>query len=326
MPRPNVPWFRKDRSSWFVNIDGKRFNLGREKEAAFKEFHRLKSLETPKPVEPSPDSIIAVELFDKFLMWVSTNRAAGTYSWYQKHIQSFIDSLPNQRIAAEAVKPLHVTEWLKPGWSKSYSRGAMIAVQRAFRWGVQQGYISRELRLEKPSAERRDNCPTQADFDAIRKLASDDAFRDLLDFAWNSGARPQEIIALEPKHFKGDRLEFSARESKGKKRQRVIYLNEVATNLVKDKKGERLFLNRIGKPWTIFSIDCRFKRIAKRTGKKFALYDFRHGFCDRMLRAGLDHITVAHLMGHTNAAMVARVYSHIGGNDAYLLAKLRSVS
>jgi integrase len=51
---------------------------------------------------------------------------------------------------------------------------------------------------------------------------------------------------------------------------------------------------------------------------KFAAYDFRHGFCQRLLESGADHLTVAALMGHADGKMVASVYSHMGTADDHL--------
>ena len=45
-----------------------------------------------------------------------------------------------------------------------------------------------------------------------------------------------------------------------------------------------------------------------------------------MLQSGLDHLTVAELAGHRDASMVARVYSHIGEKNDYLLEQLKRAS
>ncbi len=41
MPRDPKPWFRKDRDAWFVTINGRRYNLGPERDAAHDRFHEL---------------------------------------------------------------------------------------------------------------------------------------------------------------------------------------------------------------------------------------------------------------------------------------------
>ena len=80
----------------------------------------------------------------------------------------------------------------------------------------------------------------------------------------------------------------------------------------------KVFENADGNPWTADAVNCRFQRL-KRTHRlaEFA-YALRHGFCQRKLEAGVDHLTVAELMGHANGAMVATVYSHLGQADDHL--------
>ena len=330
MPRPNKMWYRKERDSWFVTIAGKRHNLGRDKDAATKRFHQL--MAGNSPAEANSTSIMAIELMDKYLLWCKDNREPGTFDWYTKHLQAFLDSLPNQSIEAMQLKPYHVYDATKKTWSASYKRGFMVAVQRAFNWAVKQGYINTNpLRfLEKPTATRRDNCPTEKDYKKLVSLVKD-GFKNILVFAWESGARPQEISGLRVRHVESDRIVLAVEESKGKKEKRAIYLTEKAAKLlaklIKGRdKDEFVFLNTRGNPWNPHSIANRLDRLAKKTGHKFALYDFRHAFATRMLEAGLDHMTVAKLLGHKDASMLARHYSHIGQKNNYLLNQLRKVS
>jgi integrase len=51
---------------------------------------------------------------------------------------------------------------------------------------------------------------------------------------------------------------------------------------------------------------------------KFACYDLRHGFANRLLVNGIDHVTVAALMGHADGTQVARTYQHIDKRQDYL--------
>ena len=44
----------------------------------------------------------------------------------------------------------------------------------------------------------------------------------------------------------------------------------------------------------------------------------RHSFATRLLDAGTDALTVSALLGHADGAMLARVYSHLSKNGAYL--------
>ena len=63
---------------------------------------------------------------------------------------------------------------------------------------------------------------------------SDRQFADIVVFMLFTGARPQESRVVEARHYDKahNRLVFSRYESKGEKRQRVIYLNDTAQEIV----------------------------------------------------------------------------------------------
>jgi site-specific recombinase XerD len=87
-----------------------------------------------------------------------------------------------------------------------------------------------------------------------------------------------------------------------------------------------IFTNEDGNPWTVDAVNCRFGRLKKRLGVRYASYSIRHGFCQRMLESGADHLAVAELMGHVNGQMVATTYSHMNRADAHLDEALRKGS
>ena len=62
----------------------------------------------------------------------------------------------------------------------------------------------------------------------------------------------------------------------------------------------------------------RIAELAREHGTKWCLYHFRHSFATRMLEAGTDALTVSALLGHADGAMLAKVYSHLSRNGAYL--------
>lgn len=64
-------------------------------------------------------------------------------------------------------------------------------------------------------------------------------------------------------------------------------------------------------------------RLARQHVKRFACYDLRHGFAQRMLENGVNHLAVAELMGHTTGRMVAETYSHMNRATAHLKEALR---
>ena len=80
--------------------------------------------------------------------------------------------------------------------------------------------------------------------------------------------------------------------------------------------------NADGLAWATSAVNCRFCRLKGKLGTKYALYSIRHGFATRKLEAGLDSITVAALMGHSDSAMLNRMYSHVSDHHGYLRDQL----
>ncbi len=337
MARSPKPWWREDRQSWFVTIEGKRYNLGPNDGQADREFHRLMSLPSAARIPLASTAAAGptvADLFDRYLDWAHKHRAPRTYDWYQAHIQSFTNSLPAPAdMPATDLRPYHVVEWLDrhPTWGPNYRRGAMIAIQRPFNWAAKLGYISTSpiAYLEKPQATRREQVVTVEEWEAIRDhYAEGDCFRDLLEFAWETGCRPQEVKNLEARHVElvKHRVVFPAAEAKGKKRIRVIYLTERAAAIIRKLLSQRptglLFVNARGRRWTRASMSCRFGRLKKHLGVKYCAYVLRHGFATRKLEQGIDHLTVAALMGHADATMLSKVYSHLGDRHDHLHEQL----
>ena len=111
------PFYRQNRDTWFVWIDGQQERLGKgisEEEAWTKYQELLSALENE---EIKPDTPVTVVL-DSFLDWVTANRAERTYDWYVMFLSDFAKSIKNLQI--RALKPHHVEKW-----SRQYSSNSM---------------------------------------------------------------------------------------------------------------------------------------------------------------------------------------------------------
>lgn len=214
----------------------------------------------------------------------------------------------------------------RPTWGANQKRGAVIAVTRPFAWAAKLGHLDRNpvAGTVKPKAERREHHTSPEAFARLLGCyRPGDPFRDYLEFLWETGCRPQEARQLEPRHYVSAKRLFALppTEAKGKRRWRLIRLTDRAAAIVERRlatRPARVFENEDGNPWTADAVSCRFQRL-KRRGKatEFA-YALRHGFATRKLEAGVDHLTVAELMGHANGQMVATVYAHLNKADDHL--------
>lgn len=340
------PWFRAARNAWFVTLRGRQVFLAEHPADAPRprksrgrwnappvvvaRFHELLAARPPAPPAAAAGGPSVAEVVEKFLDWCQRHRAPGTYAWYRERLQDFVDSLDDPaRMPAPDLRPFHVTEWVDahPAWGDTVRRGAIVAVQRPFNWAAKLGYIadSPVRNVEKPRARRREAAVTPADWARIRDhFPEGDPFRTLLEFCWHSGCRPQEARAIEARHVApgGRAVLFPPDEAKGKTRWRRILLEGRSLAIVEQLAAERpegpLFVNAAGTPWNRHTIGHRFGRLEKHLGVRFCQYAFRHGFCQRLLEGGTDHLTVAELMGHANGQMVAAVYSHLNRADAHL--------
>jgi integrase/recombinase XerC len=324
------PWFRPNRGVWYVQVDGKQVNLGPDRDRAMEAYHAL--MAEPRGGPKALDSGSLVELVDLFLDWCQKHRAPRTYDWYRERCQSFVSHPGVAALRVEQLKPLHLQQWADAkAWSGGMRRGAMTAVQRSMNWAAKMGHIklSPVAHVEKPPQGQRELVITPDRFAEILARYDDEPFRNLLHLAWETGARPQELLRVEARDvdLDGGRWMFTVKQSKGKKRARVVQLTdralEICRPLVKKYPTGPILRNVDGKPWTPFAVNCRFERLRKKLGVKYCLYTFRHSFCQRGLKNGVDPVTLANLMGHVDATMIARVYSHVAQDQAYLKDSLR---
>ena len=64
-------------------------------------------------------------------------------------------------------------------------------------------------------------------------------------------------------------------------------------------------------------------RLAASLVPRYSLYAFRHSFATHALERGVDSVTVAVLMGHSDPSMLAKVYQHLTQNPAFLLEQAK---
>ena len=274
MPHFPKPFFRAPRGLWYVQVDGRQVNLGSDRDEAFRQYHDLMARGRDQLKAPAGDLVVAI--LDAFLGWCQKHRAPRTYDWYRDYLQSFARSIPRD-LVVERLRPIHVQQWVdaQPGW-RSGKRGAITAVQRAFNWAAKMGLIAASpvRHVEKPRAGRRDVVVTPEEYDWILGQVKDEQFRDLLVVCWETGCRPQEILAVAARHVQldGGRWVFPPDEAKGKKSHRVVYLTDralaITRRLTALQPDGPLFRNTDGKPWHPYALNCRFARLRLTHGRQ----------------------------------------------------------
>ena len=318
----NEPWFREFDGWWYVYVrkNGKRRQVklaqGKDNKAEAYECWVALRHGAPVPTTVAPQSVVA--LLDLFLDHCSRNLAPASYDLYRGFLQTFCSSTGNLTLAE--LKPLHVTAWLDahPAWSPSTRNCAVRSVRRGFNWLTDEGHIDRSpvKSVKAPRAETREVLVDEATFGNIMSHTRDGNFRDFLTFVRHSGCRPQEAVKLEAHHVELSlrRIVFPTSQAKGKRAPRVIYLDdtalEIVERLVRLHPTGTIFRNRRGGAWNKNSVRCRFRRLKDKVGGQYCTYHLRHTFATDALQK-LDPITVAVLMGHSDATTLARTYQHL---------------
>jgi len=275
------PFCRPKKNRWYVEIDGKQVNLGPDEAQARVRWHQVMAGTPAMPNTPGEPQtgVLACRVIDLFIGWSHKHRPGRTAEWYQNHLQSFLDSLPDAAtLTVDHLRRLHVTNWVDahPTWGSNHKRGAITAVQRAFTWAEREGHIAKSpvRGIEKPPAKRWEQVLTTIEFTELLARVKEPCFRDVLEFCWETGCRVQEVRLIESRHLRFDRgrIELPPPEAKGKKRWRFIYLTPRAAEIVRVlasmHRAGAAFRNAAGKPWEAHNFNNRFCRLQHRLGRE----------------------------------------------------------
>jgi len=138
--------------------------------------------------------------------------------------------------------------------------------------------------------------------------------------ALNTGMRKGEILSLQWAQVDLTNRLIHVRNGKTVQSDRRIPMNdttfEVLLNLSQRRKGDFVFPS-YRKPGDRFrDLKVGFMRAIRLAGirQRLRFHDLRHTFATRLVRAGVDLITVQHLLGHAKISMTAR-YAHSLADD-----------
>ncbi|MBX3678530.1 MAG: hypothetical protein KF853_16060 [Rhodocyclaceae bacterium] len=223
------PWLRKQTGTWYVCIDGEQHSLGKDKAEAHDEFHRLM---TERTGVVRTTRLTVREIVTAYLDYVKANRAANTHKKY-KHILTTFSASTAATLRPHALRPYHVQQCIDKHYndrSTTYQADVITSIVAALNWGESMGLVARNpiARMKKPRRNVRENYIPSEKWAELIAAASDDCFRDYLTVALSSGARPNELRTMQASYLNGSRVIFPRLKSKGKTRQRVVYLGSAS--------------------------------------------------------------------------------------------------
>jgi len=147
--------------------------------------------------------------------------------------------------------------------------------------------------------------------DVARLFASiGDHLRDCTIFTLmlHAGLRIGEVINLciGDIYLSENRMPHLRLNGKGQ-RERIVYLSVTATQLLEKylqsrpfDSGERVFLNRRGKPITATGIQLQLAKYCRQADIWMTCHQLRHTFACHMIAAGVPITSVQKMLGHTS--------------------------
>jgi integrase len=245
-------------------------------------------------------------------------------------------AIPSRNAEGSRRKPHHVQRWIdgnKQIKSPTTQNDRISLISGVFSWAMAMGYVRGNpiQKMSRPTRRIRQEFLPPDTWQKVLDLATDETMRDWLTVMLSTGARTQEMLRMEAKHFQEGRFVFPMEDSKGKKRSRVIYLPPEALAIVERYAAKypegTLFRNSRGNPWDRNAIRCRFRRF-KRKMKMPGLTatTLRHSFAHHRLTSGQDALTVAKLMGHVDTRMLATRYGHLDANADYMQSAANQIA
>jgi integrase len=272
-------------------------------------------------------------LVEQFLTATQQRSAASTYRWYAAFLRRFAKHLtdtPVDDLTADVVN-----DWIDLEYgndSDSARHGAARAVVRMLNYAVNENLlaVSPLKGFVKPSPSYRLSFITVEQYQALRQyVQKHTAFRtrlDVLDLLWHTGCRPQELRIIRAEWVSGSVVTIPREFAKGKRKERVILLNETARAIVKRLSGQwktgPIVRNHYGSPMSQKTLGQMLARLGERVGVPgLCAYQFRHTFITRLLENGESVVDVAAISGNS-VKMVSTVYNHVGANPTRLLSMI----
>lgn len=303
------PWLRKSTGHWYVTLDGKQTDLGTDKRAAHAEFARLMVSRGRGP--QSPGRLTVAQLCDTWLASVTPKLSRTTERSYRHYAGSLSNYCGGLRLVD--LRGYHVTGWLDSHqWSQASRSLAVAVAKMVSRWGHGQGYLDSDplARVPKPEIPRR--IPTTLEeFENLLIRLPPWAAQALL-FLRLTGLRIGELCAMQ---IEGCNLSAASFGTRGKTGERICVMSNAACDLLRHVIGDRtrgpVWRGGNGQPLRPHALQKTVRRYRRGELAHVVPHGMRGLFATEALRAGVDGLLVARLLGQKGTRMLAKHYANL---------------
>lgn len=308
------PWFRDFNKCWYVTINRRKINLGKDKKAAFRRWHEMEEAGLEGFDLPLEE---AVQLYLDSLSGCS----AETRDVAKRHLDDFSEHVG--KLKCSRLRAHHWTSFLRTkAWAPSTARTALNKINACLNHAVEQGKLDAHKfkvpKKEIPRFERRKVVVT-AEEQVRMEAAAPPAFRDFLIGLRLSGCRPGEIASARIENVKDGMLfvRNKTAHSTGEA-YRPVYLTAELSELIRQLSEGRteglIWRNAEKGQWKRMALvpAMRRLRVKLKLRKGITLYTYRSRFVTSALEKGIDAISVSELVGHRTLDMVKKHYASLG--------------
>lgn len=281
----------------------------KNKEKLFYELHSKK--------KPPIDKITLREYGLYVLEITSKNRSSFTQKENLRHFKKVCEYFGDMRLAT--IKASDIQKWQNslsyaPKTVRNYRGTLNIILEMAY----QDEIINRNPLKSVRAPKKPRTIPFSYSEDEVKKILenSQGQMKNILQFAFFSGVRPSELIALKWSdiNFNADSIKIERRIRDGNidmpkgYKARIIDLLPQAKKALKNQQlltglGEWVWLSQLGVAYrTPKKINEGFKKICIKAGVRHALfYDAtKNTFCTLMLEYGQSESWLIQQVGHEN--------------------------
>lgn len=282
-------YYKTSHKAWYTSVGGRQIRLGRTEEEAQAKL-------APRPIATTAEAVA------RFL---DRPMSPGTRAFYERSLK-----VPNLPISE--LRPHHIVG----------CRNSQRAAKTCFQWCKEKGHIDvsplADMTLPTATGRGDDVFLTKEQIRQLFEHCPED-LRDVLTTLHETGCRPQEMRLVTANQVENMCWVFA--RGKGNK-PRVVHLSarvwDICQRLALKHPEGSLFRNQDGNPWSNAAIVGRFERLSEKVGFHVTAYSFRHTFATNALERGVDPITLAALLGHSDLKMIQRCYAHLQRRASHL--------
>jgi integrase len=285
----------------------------------FDELIKVKNTADPKQLTLKQYRWKFLKHSESYHSWKTTLDYKSTFNELEKHFGDIpLNQFSQQGIEEFIQKKIREKSLLT-------GRRHLINIKASLNKAVALGYLNsnpaKNIKRIKPP-ERLPLFFTREEFDSLLKVTDNQDWRDLVEFAVNTGLRQMEILNLHKRQFnKQDKLIILDNHYHTTKSRKIrnMPLNsrvfEIVSSRVANAKGDLIFtLN--GERILQDNLQDKFRKYvtAAELNPKLTFHCLRHTFASWLVQKGVSIYEVSKLLGHADIK-TTEIYAHLRSDD-----------